>query len=319
MRIRAAFLGSPAFAVPSLRALVAAHDVALVLTQPDRRLGRGLQVVPTAVRIAATELGIPVRNYDPTERSAIESELATLRLDVLVVVAFGHILRQTTWETARLGAINVHASLLPRWRGASPIEHALLAGDAVSGVSLMVIERGLDSGPVLAQQSIPILPTDTRLTLTASLAEAGATLLRREIEPFVQGRLRPVPQDARGVTLAPELLKDAGWIDWSRDAATLERQVRALLGWPGAVTSLHGRRLKLHAARIVDAATQAAPGTVVQADMKHGVHVACGSGTLELVRVQLAGKASTEATMLVQGRQLHRGTRLGTETREEVP
>ncbi len=319
MRIRAAFLGSPAFAVPSLRVLAAAHDVALVLTQPDRRLGRGLRVVPTAVRIAATELGIPVRTYDPVERGAIESELATLRLDVLVVVAFGHILRQSTWETARLGAINVHASLLPRWRGASPIEHALLAGDPVSGVSLMVIERGLDSGPVLAQQSIPILRSDTRLSLTASLAEAGATLLGREIEPFVQGRLRPAPQDPAGVTLAPELLKDAGWIDWSRDAVHIERQVRALLGWPGAVTSLQGRRLKLHAARVVDAPGQAAPGTVVQADVKLGVHVACGHGTLELVRVQLAGKGSTEATTLVQGQKLHIGARLGGETREERP
>jgi methionyl-tRNA formyltransferase len=155
--------------------------------------------------------------------------------------------------------------------------------------------------------------------LTSSLAEAGAALLRRQIEPFVQGRLRPMPQDARGVTLAPELLKDDGWIDWRRDAAVLERQVRALLGWPGAVTTLHGARLKLHRARVVDSPAVAPPGTVVQADMKHGVHVACGSGTLELVRVQLAGKGSTEATMLVQGRQLHRGTRLGTETREELP
>ncbi len=312
MRIRAAFLGSPAFAVPSLRALGLAHDIALVLTQPDRRLGRGLHLVPTAVRVAATELGIPVRTYEPAQRTAIESELARLRLDLLVVVAFGHILRQTTWETARLGAINVHASLLPRWRGAAPIEHALLAGDAVSGVSLMVIERGLDSGPVLAQQSIQILPTDTRQTLTTTLAEAGAALLLQQLEPFACGRLQPVPQDLAGVTLAPELRKDAGCIDWHRDALHIERQVRALLGWPGATTSLSGTRLKLHAVRIVDSLAVAAPGTVVQADVRHGVHVACGRGTLELMSVQLAGKDSAQATTLVQGRRLHLGTRLGT-------
>ena len=312
MRIRAAFLGSPAFAVPSLRQLVSSHDIALVLSQPDRPLGRGLHREPTAVRLAAAELGIPVRTYEPAERTAIESELAALDLDLLVVVAFGHILRQTTWETARLGAINVHASLLPRWRGAAPIEHALLAGDPVSGVSLMVIERGLDTGPVLAQQSIPILATDTRLTLTATLAEAGAALLLQHIEPFACGRLQPVPQDVAGVTLAPELRKDAGWIDWCRDALSIERQVRALVGWPGTATWLQGARLKLHAVRVVDSlAVAASPGTVVQADVKHGVHVACGRGTLELVLVQLAGKGSAAAMTLVQGRRLHLGTRLG--------
>ena len=312
MRLRLAFLGSPEFAVPSLRALAARHQVALVVTQPERPGGRGLLPAPTAVQQAAAALQLPFVAYERGGRKQLEASLRCLDLDLLVVVAFGHILRQSTWETARRGAVNVHASLLPRWRGVAPIERALLAGDASTGVSLMVIDAGVDTGPVLARQALPIAPGTTRAELNARLAAAGAALLVEHLEAYVAGTLVPEPQEESGVTYAAALSKEEGRIDWGKSAEAIERQVRALAGWPGTTTEWAGVALKVHAVRVASPdPVEAVPGTVVQAEARGGVQVACGAGVLELLEVQLPGKGRVPARTLVQGRGLAPGQRFG--------
>lgn len=311
MRCRVAFLGSPQFAVPSLHALAEQHDVAWVLTQPDRPAGRGRKTQPTAVRQAARASQLEVETYEPRRRAEIDARLRSLDLDVLVVVAFGHILRASTLESARRGAVNVHASLLPRWRGVAPIERALWAGDPETGVTLMALDAGVDTGGMLARRVLRIESRDTRLSLATKLAQAGAEILQAELPAYVDGSLQPVPQRDAEATYAPKLQKDEGRVDWSRAAHDIDRQVRALYGWPGAWTTLAGVTLKVHATRPYAESAAAAPGTVVQADAKRGVRVACGTGTLELLEVQLAGRGRVEAPALVRGRQLETGSRLG--------
>ncbi len=312
MRLRLAFLGSPEFAVPSLQGLASRHEVALVVTQPERPGGRGLLPTPTAVHEAATALHLPVVTVARRGRQQLEDSLRPLALDVLVVVAFGQILRQSTWETARRGALNVHASLLPRWRGVAPIERALLAGDTSTGVSLMVIEAGVDTGPVLARQALSIEPESTRAELTARLAAAGAALLLEHVEAYVAGSLVPEPQDATAATYASALRKEEGRIDWGASAAQIARQVRAFAGWPGTATEWAGVALKVHAVRVANSTLPGvAPGTVVLADPRRGVQVACGEGVLDLLEVQLPGKARVPARTLVQGRGLVPGQVLG--------
>jgi methionyl-tRNA formyltransferase len=311
MPTRVAFLGSPDFAVPSLRALAAERQVALVVTQPDRPAGRGRHPEPTAVRRAAGELGLEVVTWERGGRAAVDRRLLDLQLDALVVVAFGVILKPSTLAAARCGAVNVHASLLPRWRGVAPIERALLAGDPVTGVTLMVLDAGVDTGPLLRQRLEPIAPDDTRLTLRTRLAQTGADLLAETLEDWVAGGLVPVPQDAARATYAPRLEKNEGRIDWHDDPLRIWYRVRGLYEWPGAVTGLEGADLKVHEVRPVDLLPGAEPGTIVHADARHGVLVACGGGTLELVQVQLAGRPRAPARDLVSGRRLRAGMRLG--------
>lgn len=311
MRCRLAFLGSPEFAVPSLRAVAAQHDVAWVLTQPDRPAGRGRTPQPTAVRSAALALGLEVETYEPRQRNRIESRLRALDLDALVVVAFGHILRPSTLECARCGAINVHASLLPRWRGVAPIERALWAGDTETGVTLMAIDAGVDTGAMIARRVVPIASRETRLSLAEKLSQAGAEVLQEKLAPYVAGELEPEPQPPHGATYAQRLEKHEGEIDWSRPAADIDRQVRALCGWPGTWTQLEAVTLKVHRTLPHDQASEAAPGTVVIADAKRGIHVDCGQGRLQLLELQIAGRARHAAEALVRGRQIRVGQRLG--------
>jgi methionyl-tRNA formyltransferase len=285
--------------------------VALVLTQPDRPRGRGLRPAPTAVAVAAERLGLPIEIYTPSRCGEIDARLAQLELDALVVVAFGHILRPSTLGAAKHGALNVHASLLPRWRGVAPIERALLAGDAVTGDTLMQLDAGVDTGPLLGQRILPIAPEDTRATLTGKLAELGGVLLGDLLGPFVRGEVRAVAQDETRATYAPRLEKEAGRIDWKQDPVQVWRQVRALHGWPGAFTQLGDTLLKVHGVVPVDTLPTAPPGTVVRADARRGVRVACGGGTLELVRVQLPGKNEVAAAALVAGGRLTVGMQLG--------
>lgn len=316
---RVAFLGSPAFAVPSLQALASAFDVVLVLTQPERRAGRGLRLEPTAVWQAAQDLGLPVLTYEPKRRAAIETRLEDSRLDALVVVAFGHILRESTWNRARCGAINVHASLLPRWRGVAPIERALLAGDTTTGVSLMRIDAGVDTGAVLAQHAVPIASDETRLSLSAKLAQEGADLLLRHLDAFLRGALQAEVQDEASATYAPKLAKEEGHLDWQEEAVQVERRVRALTGWPGTYTELGDRMMKVHALRLAPGDSQEPPGTIVDADPRNGVHVACRRGLVQLLEVQLPGKPRAAAAALVQGRQLRQGQRLGPDPGTKEP
>lgn len=310
MRARVAFLGSPAFALPSLRRLHESHDVRLVVTQPDRPAGRGRRLEPTAVRREAEALGLACVTFERGQRSELESQLADLHLDALVVVAFGHILKPSTLALAPRGAVNVHASLLPRWRGVAPIERALLAGEAWTGTTLMQLDAGVDTGPILAQAMLPIDADDTRLTLTEKLARQGADLLGESFESFAAGKLTGRAQPVEGVCYAPRLEKAEGHLDWRLDPVRLTNQVRGLYEWPGAFTHLGDAVLKVHAARPLDHLPTAEPGTLVVADARRGVHVACGGGTLELLELQLAGRARCPARDLVAGRVLAAGRTL---------
>ena len=229
----------------------------------------------------------------------------------MVVVAFGHILRPSTLASARCGAVNVHASLLPRWRGVAPIERALWAGDAETGVTLMAIDAGVDTGAMLATRVLPIGALETRLSLAEKLAHAGAELLQAELGRYVAGQLQPTPQPESGATYARALKKNEGHIDWSVSASAIDLQIRALYGWPGTWTELRGARLKIHSARAHDDAAPAAAGTVLTADGKGGVRVACGRGQLELLELQVAGRARVQAAALVRGRQIEAGDVLG--------
>jgi len=317
-RPRLVFLGSPPFAVPSLRAAPALCDVPLVLTQPDRPAGRGRRLVPTAVRDAATGLGLPVHTYLPRERRAITARLAAMQLDVLLVVAFGHILRPDLMATARCGALNVHASLLPRWRGASPIEQAILAGDRLSGVTLMQLDAGVDTGPMIASRQVAIDDDETRVSLLDKLAAAGAQVLHESLLPFLSGERQPRPQPQEGVALAPRLEKHHGLLHWQQAAVVLERQVRAFYGWPGCFTFLQDETLKVHAARAHSATTHEAAGTILSGpevriatgSTPDAVLVACGAGIMELIDVQLPGKKRVAATELLRAGRLRGGMRL---------
>jgi methionyl-tRNA formyltransferase len=311
MRPRVAFLGSPAFAVPSLEALLGCSDVLLVVTQPDRPSGRGRRLEPTPIRTAAENHGLPVRTWERGGREELERTLQDLALDVLVVVAFGVILKPSTLAVARCGAVNVHASLLPRWRGVAPIERAILAGDDETGVSLMVIDPGVDTGPVLAMRREPIRPDDTRVSLAARLADRGAALLAESLAAYVRGELEPRQQPETGITYARRLEKDEGRIDWSAAARAIADRVRGLYAWPGAFTRCGDLELKVHRVQLADASSDAAPGTLIEADARLGVRVACGTGTIDLVTVQLPGKPQVDARQLVSGRVLRPGVQLG--------
>ncbi len=301
--LRLAFMGTPDFAVPALRALHAAgHDVAAVYCQPPRPAGRGHAVRPCPVHLAALELGLEVRTPARLRRDAgAQAAFAGLGLDVAVVAAYGLILPAAMLAAPRRGCLNIHASLLPRWRGAAPIQAAILAGDAETGVTIMQMDEGLDTGAMLLREAVPITAATTAAALHDTLAAMGARLaLRALVENPV-----PVPQPVEGVTYAAKLSREDGLIDWTRDAAALDRQVRALNPWPGTFTSLGDAVLKVLAAAPEEG--NGAPGTVLDDRLL----VACGSGALRLLRVQAPGRAAMAAAEFLRGRAVPVGTRLG--------
>src|SRR5262249_4463616 len=266
---RVLFLGSPDFAVPSLRALVAAgHDVAGVVTQPDREAGRGRRTLPPAVKVAARELGLPVLQPASLRRPEAVAELTALQPDVLVVAAFGQILRRNVLELAPHGGFNGPASLLPRWRGAPPVTAAVVAGDSVTGVSIMLLDEGLDTGPVLATRATPIGAEDTSGTLTDRLARIGAELLVETLPRWLAGVLPPLPQDDAAATYAPKLEQEAGRISWSEPAELIWRKVRAYTPWPGAYTPYKGEPLRISAAWPLPDGEAVEPGVAVAVESK---------------------------------------------------
>jgi methionyl-tRNA formyltransferase len=312
--LRVAFAGTPEFAVPTLLALErSSHQLVGVLTQPDRPRGRGRRLSPSPVKIAAGDL--PLSQPAALEQPQDWSALLAWRPDVLVVAAYGLKLPQPLLDLPPLGCVNVHASLLPRWRGAAPIERALLAGDAESGITIMLMEAGLDTGPVLLERRIHIEPTDTAGSLGDRLAALAAPLLLEALEGLRSGALRAIAQPAEGVTYARKLEKREAIIEWRRPAVEIERQVRALNPRPVAETSWvdpagrgESERLRVHAARLGPAVSPPsageAPGTVLATDSRQGtgfIRVRCGSGCLELLTLQRPGGAPLPAAAFTHG------------------
>jgi len=306
--LRAVFMGTPAFAVPSLRALARAATLVGVVSQPDRPRGRGLTSQPSPVAAAAAALDVPVLRPPTVRDDAVRAELAAWRPDVLVVAAYGKILPPPILALPILAPINVHASLLPRHRGAAPIAAAILAGDTETGVTIMLMREEMDAGEVLLQRASPIGPEDTTATLTATLADLGAAALVEAIERIRTAGLTPIAQDAARVTYASRLGKEAGRIDWSHPAVTIARAVRAYSPWQSAYSSLGGRTVKILTAKVAaPGGASAAPGTIVGGPER--LMVATGSGTLELVTVQAEGRKALPAAAFLAGARLEAGAR----------
>jgi len=300
--VRVVFMGSPDFAVPALEALVEARcDVPLVVTRPDKATGRGRRLRPTAVREAARRLDLPVRTWGRGEAAAVTAAVADARPDAVVVVAFGRILREPLLSLPPLGCINLHASLLPRWRGVAPVHYALLHGDTWTGVSIMRMDAGVDTGPVLAERAVPIDPEETAGELLERLAGIGADLLVATLRRLENGQVTPRPQDEAGAVYAPKLSRDLSPLRWDRPVVAVHNQVRALQPWPGAVTYLEERQLKVTASRPASLITTgAAPGTVLAADTR-GLEVACGEGSLLVTGLQLPGRKPLPVDAFLRG------------------
>ena len=303
-------MGTPDFAVPALKALDEAHHLVGVVTQPDRAVGRGRRVEPVPVKRVALERDLPLFQPESLRLPGAVAQLAAWEPDLIVVVAFGQILSQNVLDLPPHGCLNVHASLLPRWRGAAPIPAAILAGDEASGVTIMRMDAGLDTGPILAQKEERIRPDDTSADLAKRLARLGAELLVEKLPPYLAGNLAPRPQPEEGVTYAEQLEKNDGLLDWSLPAVELDRRVRAFTPWPGAFTTWRGQRLKiLRAAPLLAWRGGGPPGTVVA--LADGVAVVTGEGTLRLERVQLAGKRPMDIAPFLCGQRDCVGSRLG--------
>lgn len=305
--MRAIFFGTPRLAVPSLDAVASIADVALVVCQPDRPAGRGLSLRPPPVKERALELGIEVAQPKRVKRPAFAESLRALEADVAVVVAYGRILPAAVLAAPRTGCVNVHASLLPRWRGAGPIQWAIAHGDEQTGVCLMQMDEGMDTGPVIACEATPIDPDETAGELGARLAQMGADLLTRELPRWVAGELTPTPQDHDAATMAPLLTKDDGRIDWSWPARAVHDRVRGMHPWPGAYTTLDGATLKIHRTRVLD--ESGAPGAVLAAD--DALIVACGEGAVAIEQLQLAGKKRLKARAFLSGHPIAPGATMG--------
>jgi methionyl-tRNA formyltransferase len=311
--LRIAFAGTPDFALPALEALATSPwQLVGVLTQPDRPAGRGRELAAGPVKRRALELGLPLAQPARLRTDAERAALAAWAPELLVVVAYGLILPPAVLSLPRLGCLNIHGSLLPRWRGAAPVQRAVLAGDAETGVTIMQLDAGLDTGPTYAQRALPIDPRATSGELAAALAQLGAAALIEVIADLEAGRARAVPQPAEGVSHAHKLEKREGLIDWRADALQLQRQVCGCNPWPVAETLLAGSQLRVwraHALGAAGAAGDALPGTVLglAAD---GLHVQCGRGVLVLGELQAAGKRRMAAAEFAAGRKLA-GQRLG--------
>ncbi|MCC6847636.1 MAG: methionyl-tRNA formyltransferase [Deltaproteobacteria bacterium] len=307
--MRSVFMGTPEFAVPSLRALAGVTTLVGVVSQPDRPRGRGLSLAPSPVSAAAAELAVPTLRPVSVRVPEALAALAALAPDLLVVAAYGKVLPPAVLALPTLAPLNVHASLLPRHRGAAPIAAAIRAGDGQTGVTIMRMSAGLDTGDVLLRRSHAIAADDTTGSLTLALAELGAAALVEAIAAIRTTGLRPVPQDERHATYAPRLEKADGRIDWSRDAASIERMVRAFAPWPSAFTTLDGRIVKIVATRVVTEARPAAPpGTL--AVRGRALEVATGDGTLALVTLQPEGKQAMLGAAFATGARLAPGARL---------
>jgi methionyl-tRNA formyltransferase len=312
--LRLGFAGTPEFAVPALDALSKTQRICAVFTQPDRPAGRGQALHASPVKALATQRGLPVHQPVSFKSPEALDFLRALELDALVVVAYGLILPPAAIECPKQGCINIHASLLPRWRGAAPIQRAVLAGDSKTGVTIMRMDAGLDTGPMLAAREIDIGADDTAKTLHDRLAALGAELIGETLDALKEGRIREVPQPSEGVTYARKIDKAEALIDWRQDAELIARRVRAFNPWPIAETRLEGAQLRIWEAAVSDsermpnpmligAVSTMQPGTVLTATHA-GIEVACGRGVLRILRLQLAGRKPLCAREFIQGQRL---------------
>jgi methionyl-tRNA formyltransferase len=298
MTTRIVFMGSPDFSLPTLRALAEHYPVAGVVTQPDRPAGRGRTLTPPPVKLLAEELNLPLIQPRRLREPETMEQLRAWAPELIVVAAFGQILRPEVLELPPCGCINVHASLLPRWRGAAPIQAALLHGDWETGVTIMLMDPGIDTGPIMAQRSLVIDADDTAGSLSARLAQLGADLLIDTLPPFLSGKLHPHHQAEAQATYAPMLRKEDGLLDFSQPAARLVDQVRAFNPWPGAFILRQGQPLKVHRARAIEAGS---PGQGVETVYQDLPAIGARDGLLALVEVQPASKKTMPGKVYLQG------------------
>ena len=305
--LRAVFFGSPAFAVPSLRAVAADTTLVAVVSQPDRPAGRGQEPSPPPVKVAAAALGVPIIQPEKVRTPETEAALAAFAADIFVVVAYGRILPQRLLDLPRLGPYNVHASLLPKLRGAAPIQWSLIRGESETGVSIMRMEAGLDTGPVAAVRALPIADDDTAGTLSEKLAALGAGLLSETLPAIAAGRVTLAPQDDARATLAPLLTKADGHLTFDRPARVVSAHARGVDPWPGASGMLEGAPLKLFAPRVVDASAEGRPGEVLGL-RPEGLEIACAGGSIAFAELQMPGRRRLPAAAVLAGHRIPAGT-----------
>ena len=308
--MRVVFMGTPEFAVPSLKALLdAGYGVVGVFTQPDRPVGRGHKLAACPVKKLAVERGVPVYQF---ERLRNEEGLACLRSlapDIVVTAAFGQILSQALLDVPKMGTVNVHASLLPAYRGAAPINWCILNGETRTGVTTMLTDAGVDTGAMLLRRETDIGETETAAELSVRLSQLGAELLIETLKGYIPGEIAPTPQDERLASRQPMLKKEMGLIDWTRSAKEIACQARGLDPWPSAYTDYAGGTLKIYRAR--PAVGEGEPGTVLRSSAKEGLFVACGEGALEVLEMQAPGGKRMSARAYLAGKKIEPGTRFG--------
>ena len=305
-------MGTPEFAVPSLEALIGAgYEVVAAVTQPDRPVGRKKTLTPPPVKVCAQAHGVPVLQFERIRRKEGREALTALQPDLFVTAAFGQILSKAVLDIPRLGTINVHASLLPQYRGSAPINWCIVSGEKKAGVTTMMTNEGIDTGDMLLRDEMEIGENETAEELTERLSRLGAQTLLRTLRALEDGTLVRTPQNEAEASYQPMLTREMGEMDWSRSAQQLHDQVRGLYPWPGAYTTMDGGVLKVWVSRISDMKTDAAPGAVVKADAKEGLFVACGTGVLQIVELQAPGSKRMNARDYLRGKPMQTGTVLG--------
>lgn len=311
--VRIVFMGTPEFAVPCLKVLIETQNVVGVVTQPDRPAGRGRQLRPSPVKEAALEANIPVYQPASLKKEETSEPIKAWNPDVIVVAAFGQILRPHVLDMPAHGCINVHASLLPRWRGASPIQHAILDGDTESGITLMKMDVGLDTGPMYVMESVTLEAGETAVSLHDKLSQLGADMLEKHLDNIISGALQPVPQDDSFSTYAPMIKKEDGLLTWTESNVAIDRRIRAMTPWPGAKTEWDANGLKIIKAKPVPLNNALyIPGQVVL--VGETAVVSTGNGGLQLEIIQLSGKKPMATTDFLRGQPDLIGSILGTKT-----